>query len=160
MQNTLFAVEPIGDAYRDGFQVVNNETGEIVATHTAQFSEYAFAPNANCLVAEIADEWNARIYQYVPGQLAAQYLFEIKHTSGIEDVALKAVEKMNVVCNGSALAVKGIEAAAIAIYSINGTLVASAMNSNEIEVEGLNGLYIVAVTDANGQNHVAKAIIR
>ena len=151
MQNTLFAVEPIGDAYRDGFQVVNNATGDIVATHTAQFSEYACAPNANCLVAEIIDEWNARIYQYVPGQLAAQYLFEIKHTSGIEDVALKAVEKMSVV---------GVDAAAIAIYSINGTLVASAMNSNEIEVEGLNGLYIVAVTDANGQNHVAKAIIR
>ena len=160
LQNTLFAVEPIGDAYRDGFQVVNNATGDIVATHTAQFSEYACAPNANCLVAEIIDEWNARIYQYVPGQLAAQYLFEIKHTSGIEDVALKAAEKMSVVSNGSSLAVNGVDAAAIAIYSINGTLVASAMNSNEIEVEGLNGLYIVAVTDANGQNHVAKAIIR
>lgn len=160
LQNTLFAVEPIGDAYRDGFQVVNNATGDIVATHTAQFSEYACAPNANCLVAEIIDEWNARIYQYVPGQLAAQYLFEIKHTSGIEDVALKAAEKMSVVNNGSSLAVNGVDAAAIAIYSINGTLVASAMNSNEIDVEGLNGLYIVTVTDANGQNHVAKAIIR
>lgn len=67
---------------------------------------------------------------------------------------------MSVVSNGSSLAVNGVDAAAIAIYSINGTLVASAMNSNEIEVEGLNGLYIVAVTDANGQNHVAKAIIR
>lgn len=160
LQNTLFVVEPIGDAYRDGFQVTNAETGEIVATHAAQFSEYAYAPNANCLVAEIVDEWNARIYQYVPGQLAAQYMFEIKHTSSIEDVALKAVEKMSVVRNGSALAVNGVDAAAIAIYSINGTLVASAMNSNEINVEGLNGLFIVAVTDANGQNHVAKAIIR
>ena len=37
---------------------------------------------------------------------------------------------------------------------------ATGINSNEINVEGLNGLFIVAVTDANGQNHVAKAIIR
>ncbi len=88
------------------------------------------------------------------------YFYTEQTTNSIDNVTFKAVEKMSVVNNGSNLMVSGIDAASIAIYSINGTLIASVANSNEIKVEGLNGLYIVVVADVNGQNHVAKAILR
>ncbi|MBQ2046796.1 MAG: N-acetylmuramoyl-L-alanine amidase, partial [Muribaculaceae bacterium] len=52
LNETLYAVEPIGTNYVDGFQVVDITNNKILATHTAQFSTQAAAPNANCISAE------------------------------------------------------------------------------------------------------------
>lgn len=81
--DVYFAVEPVenGNAaevpYIDGFQIVNLKTGAVVATHEAQLSESACKPNPNCITAEVVDAKTVKLYQYVPGQLAAQYTFQL-----------------------------------------------------------------------------------
>ncbi len=90
LNNTLYNVQPIGTAYVDGFQIVDITNNKVVATHEAQFSTQATSsgtPNANCFSAEIVDTYQAILYQYVPGQLAAQYTFSLI-TSGVEDVII------------------------------------------------------------------------
>ena len=100
----------------------------------------------------------AKLYQYVPGQIAAQYTFSLL-TSGIEDVMIGNEAKMNIVFNGNILQVVGINATSTALYSINGTLVAYD-NDNSIDVAGLNGVYIVVAKTADGTPHTAKVIIK
>lgn len=87
LNNTLYNVQPIGTAYVDGFQIVDITNNKIVATHNAQLTSAAVSPNANCFSAEILDTYTAKIYQYVPGQLAAQYTFSLI-TSGVEDAII------------------------------------------------------------------------
>ena len=83
LNGTLFNVQPIGTAYLDGFQIVDITNNKIVATYNAQLASAAVSPNANCFSAEVIDTYTAKIYQYVPGQLAAQYTFSLT-TTGIE----------------------------------------------------------------------------
>ena len=81
--DVYFAVEPVLNgaasdvAYIDGFQIVNLKTGAVVATHEAQLSESAYKPNPNCITAEVVNNSTVKLYQYVPGQLAAQYTFSL-----------------------------------------------------------------------------------
>lgn len=84
LNGTLFAVEPIGTAYIDGFQIVDITNNKVVATHSAQLASAAVSPNANCFTAEVKDDYTVNLYQYVPGQLAAQYTFSLI-TTGVED---------------------------------------------------------------------------
>ncbi len=91
LNGTLYAVEPIGAAYVDAFQIVDITNNKIVATHNAQFSTPATpsgTPNANCISAEEIDNYTVKLYQYVPGQLAAQYTFSLT-TTGAEDAVIE-----------------------------------------------------------------------
>ena len=110
LNGTLYNVQPIGTAYVDGFQIVDITNNKVVATHDAQFTTQATpsgTPNPNCITAEVADTYTVKLYQYVPGQLAAQYTFSLV-TSGIEDVIIEEdapIEYYNLqgvkVCNPS-----------------------------------------------------------
>ncbi len=91
LNNTLFAVEPIGTAYIDGFQIVDITNNKVVATHNAQLASAVVSPNANCFSAEIKDDYTVNLYQYVPGQLAAQYTFSLI-TTGIEEAPVENEE--------------------------------------------------------------------
>ena len=91
LNNTLFAVEPIGTAYIDGFQIVDITNNKVVATHNAQLTSAVVSPNANCFTAEVKDNYTVRLYQYVPGQLAAQYTFGLT-TTGIEEAPIENEE--------------------------------------------------------------------
>lgn len=78
----LYAVEPIGTAYGDGFQIVDVEANEVVATHAnSRTSSVNGAPN--CITAEVVDNYTVKLYQYVPSTIAAQYTFSIPNTSGV-----------------------------------------------------------------------------
>ena len=66
---------------------------------------------------------------------------------------------MTVVCDGSTLTVKGIDAAKVSVYSVAGELVANA-KSNVVNVKGFNGVYVVTAVDAAGVSHTAKVVIR
>ena len=88
LNGSLYNVQPIGTAYIDGFQIVDISNNKVVATHDAQLAAAAVAPNANCFSAEVVDTNQAIIYQYVPGQLAAQYTFALI-TTGIEDTIIE-----------------------------------------------------------------------
>lgn len=153
LNNTLFAVEPIGTAYLDGFQIVDLKSNSIVATHTAQFSTAVAAPNPNCITAEIVDDYEAKLYQYVPGQLAAQYTFKLIST-GIEN---KITNIANVKVDNKNLIVEGVDVAKIEIYSIAGYMTATNINSNSINLSNHKGLYIAVITDQNG-NHTTHKV--
>lgn len=157
LNETLYAVEPIGTNYVDGFQVVDITNNKILATHTAQFSTQAAAPNANCISAEIVGDYEARLYQYVPGQIAAQYTFKLTTTTGVEDVSVVEKPAMNIFIRNNTLNITGVEAANIAIFNTSGALVANDYNTQEYDICHLNhGVYIVRVVDANGNVYVAK----
>ena len=158
LNNTLFVVEPIGTAYLDGFQIVDITNNSIVATHNAQFTTAVAAPNPNCITAEVVNNNEVKLYQYVPGQIAAQYTFTLT-TSGIEDVTIENNAKMTVINNGNTLKISGIDIATVAIYSINGTMVAYDTDNN-IDISGLNGVYIVIAKTIDGNQYTAKAIIK
>ena len=157
LNNTLFAVEPIGTpAYLDGFQVVDLTNNKIVATHNAQFTTAAAAPNANCITAEITDDLTAILYQYVPGQIAAQYTFSLT-TSGIEGIRLEAQPTISVA--NKVLTVKGAEVADIIVYSTTGIVNAYQSNCNSIDLSHLKGIYIAVATDKNGNRFTHKVVL-
>ena len=158
LNGTLYNVQPIGTAYVDGFQIVDITNNKVAATHNAQLSAAAVAPNANCFSAEVVDTYQAILYQYVPGQLAAQYTFTLK-TSGIEDVAIENKAKMSVTLNGNTLYIAGIDAVSTSLYSINGSMVAYDTD-NTIDASGLNGVYIVVAKTADGTPYTAKVIVK
>lgn len=156
LNETLYAVEPIGTNYVDGFQVVDITNNKVVATHAAQFSTQACAPNANCITAEIVGDYEARLYQYVAGQIAAQYTFKLTTTTGVEDVATEK-PAMNIFVHNNTLNIVGVEAENIAIFNTSGALVANDYYTQEYDICHLNhGVYIVRVVDANGNVYVAK----
>ena len=156
LNETLYAVEPIGTNYVDGFQVVDITNNKIVATHTAQFSTQACAPNANCITAEIVGDYEARIYQYVPGQMAAQYTFKLTTTTDVEEVVAEKAS-MNIAVRNNTLYIGGVEVENLAIFGISGIMVANEMGIDQYDLSGLNnGVYIVRVVDAEGNVHVAK----
>ena len=99
--DVYFAVEPVLNgtasnvAYIDGFQIVNLKTGAVVASHEAQLSESACKPNPNCITAEVVNNSTVKLYQYVPGQLAAQYTFSL--TLAEEPVKLDITSATNLV---------------------------------------------------------------
>ncbi|MGM9843821.1 MAG: family 43 glycosylhydrolase [Muribaculaceae bacterium] len=64
-----------------------------------------------------------------------------------------------IICDGNTLAVTGVEAAVIEIYTPSGILIAQS-SSQTIQVSPLRGLYIVKVTDTDGLTHAQKLIIR
>ncbi len=159
LNETLYAVEPIGTNYLDGFQIVDITNNKIVATHAAQITaDPAYKPNANCISAEVTGDYEARLYQYVPGQLAAQYTFKLT-TTGIEDV-IGQNTPMNIYVNNSTLYINGVEVDNIAIFNMSGSLVATCPDTQQYDIAHLSrGVYIMRVVDSNGNTHVAKFAI-
>ena len=74
---TLYTVEPAGATYFDGFQIVNRTTNEVVATHEQEGTVNNGQSNGTSLTAEVIDETTVRIYQFQPGEFAAQYTFTL-----------------------------------------------------------------------------------
>ena len=151
----LFAVEPIGTSYCDGFQVVDIEKNTIAASHAEVNTTAAFKPNPNIITAEVVSDYEAKLYQYVPGQYAAQYTFKVSATVGVEDI-VDAKNDMSIAVAGQDLHINGIEVADVEIYSISGILVAKEANAN-VNISSLaSGIYIVKATDVNGYTYTAK----
>lgn len=143
----LFAVEPKGTSYCDGFQIVNVTDNAVVATHAEEFSKAAISPNANCIVAEKVSDNEVRLYQYVPGQLATQYTFKADATVMVEDIVEKSID---VVVENRNIKILG-NAQSIEIYTIGGVLIAK--DCQEITCQA--GIYLVKV-----DGEVKKVIVR
>lgn len=160
--NKYFAVEPVKNGtasdvdYIDGFQIVDIDENSIVATHEATLTAAIVKPNPNCITAEIVDNNTVRLYQYVPGQIAAQYTFKVSTTDDVADVRVTDSE-MNISVEGDILKVAGCEVETIDVYSIAGVHIASYINSNEVNIGQLSkGFYIVVAKDAKGNIASAK----
>lgn len=151
LNGTLFSVQPIGVNYLDGFQVVDITNNKILASHTAQLTSPAYSPNANCITAQVVGDYEARLYQYVPGQLAAQYTFKLDTTTGIEDVAFDNEHTANIYINGDLLTISGLKPTTVTLFSAAGSIVALEENTQTIDISKLpKGIYIVKATDASG----------
>ncbi|MBQ4344910.1 MAG: N-acetylmuramoyl-L-alanine amidase [Muribaculaceae bacterium] len=157
LNETLYAVEPIGTpAYLDGFQVVDITNNKVVATHAAELTEAAYKPNPNSITAEIVGDYEAKLYQYIPGQLAAQYTFTLITTVGVEDVAVDGGEGFEAVVYGDELQFIGIEADMINVYNVAGVLVASGNGVSTLDISTLAaGIYVVQVKDTAGNIYSA-----
>lgn len=161
LDGKLYAVEPIGTNYLDGFQVVNINDNKIMASHTTQLTTPAYSPNANCISAQVTGDYEAKLYQYVPGQLAAQYTFKLDTTTGIEDVAVESGEDVSIYVNGDALTVSGIVPASIEVYSAAGAIAAQGKDTQIVNVSALPaGIYVVKATEANGNIITGKVSIK
>ena len=132
-----------------------------MATHATELTSPAHSPNANCISAEVTGEFEARLYQYVPGQLASQYTFRLETTTGIDDIAADNAENICIYANDDILYVIGIEPTTIDIYTTTGALAAQAKDVRQTDVSALPaGVYVVKATDANGVTKTAKVSIR
>ena len=105
--------------------------------------------------AEVVGEYEAKLYQFVPGQLAAQYTFSLK-TSSIEDVDMNKAS-MSIMVRGNELYINGVEVDNLTIFNTSGALVANEFGVQQHNIGLLNhGVYIVRVVDIDGNTHVAK----
>lgn len=153
-----FAVEPIGSAFCDGFQVVNVGTGDVIATHAEEFSTPANRPNANCIMAQVVDKSTVYLYQFVPGQLAAKYSLTAQIEAGVNNVVTDA-QTMSVSVACDRLLVAGIDVANVEIYSASGMLVASQSASQQVYIGALShGFYVIKAVDENGRIYTAKFV--
>lgn len=160
LNETLYSVQPIGTNYLDGFQVVDITNNKIVATHATQLASPAYSPNANCITAEVTDTYEAKLYQYVPGQLAAQYTFKLVLT-GVDDAAIDDIAPINIWVANRTINVSGPEIASIDVFSTAGNLVAQSYGAQQVELYNAPaGIYIVRATDIDGVVKVQKVVIR
>lgn len=97
------------------------------------------------------------VWVLIPMQGVTYYKFQHSTVSGIENIA--ECNDVKVIVSGSTLTVAGAEASRIDIYSIAGALCASEVGSNTINVDILSGMYIVVVTDANGNKTTHKILL-
>ena len=145
--NVYYGVEPIGTSYRDGFQIVDLNSNVIVATHTEELTSTAVSPNSNCIIAEVNDDNTVNIYQYVPGQLATMYTFEVEAMTGVSDVDS---EDVIVTAGKGYIEIIG-NANAIEVYDAQGKLI----SQDETYVTCQAGIYIVKV-----DGKVTKVIVK
>lgn len=147
LADVYYAVEPIGTAYRDGFQIVDLTNNVVVATHTEELTSTAVSPNANCIIAEVNADKTVNIYQYVPGQLATMYTFEVKALTGVDYIE---DEGTIVIAGYDCIEIVG-EAKSIEVFDIQGVLV----SQNETFVSCQSGVYLVRV-----DGKVTKVIVK
>jgi hypothetical protein len=155
------------DGLKNGFFTLCNVTNGIDLT-TGYNCKYPAnglggdtnAQNISSICQSISDDgYRLNIWVCCALQGVAYYYYDGRVTSGVENIAVNEVSKMTVECNGSTLKVKGVDADNVTLHSVSGALVAKA-NSNVVNVEGLNGIYIVTATDAAGVAYTAKVVIR
>ena len=156
LNGTLYNVQPIGTAYLDAFQIVDVTNNSIVATHNAQFSAAVSSPNPNCITAEVVNNNEAKLYQYVPGQIAAQYTFTLT-TSGINQ--LETEQEPNISLVNKSLIISGMNISNIKIYSTTGILTTYNTHNNSIDLSSLSGIYIAVITDINGNYTTYKVVL-
>lgn len=142
-----YAVEPIGTSYRDGFQIVDLTNNIVVAKHTEELTSTAVSPNPNCIIAEVAADNAVNLYQYVPGQLATMYTFEVKELTGAESInratAVVTAGKGRITITG--------EAQSIEVFDAQGMLI----SKNENSVTCQAGIYLVRI-----DGKVTKVIVK
>ena len=57
--------------------------------------------------------------------------------------------------------VEGIEAAEVQVYNALGQMVKTVRGTNEIDLSGLvDGVYLLRIMDADGENHVARVMVK
>ena len=145
--DVYYGVEPIGTSYRDGFQIVDLIKNIVVAKHTEELTSTLVSPNPNCIIAEVNSDQTVNIYQYVPGQLATMYTFEVKALTGIDDVEST---EATVVAGYGYIEILG-DAQSIEVYDMQGVLI----SQDETYISCPAGVYLVRV-----DGKVSKVVVK
>ena len=162
----------IATAYKEGYTGGQFTLVDATNDYTSATTNHGMFPaqglgsrsnveGATSILCELTDEnFDLNVWVCVNGQSVAHFI----HKGRLYPSAIKEVieEKVNIKAwkSNGALHVAGIEAATINVYSISGHLVASAKNSQEVQIDNLNkGIYIVSATDANGKQYVSKVML-
>ncbi len=135
--DVYYAVEPIGTSYRDGFQVVDLDNDIVVAKHTEELMSTAVSPNPNCIIAEVISDQVANLYQYVPGQLATMYEFEVENPTGVGSVDASCA---TITTGKGYIEIKG-NANGFEVYNVQGVLIGQSENYINCPA----GIYLVEV---------------
>lgn len=156
----LYTIEPVGTAYRDGFEVVDRsdpENPKVIASHVEEATQDpATKPSANCLTAEIVDEYTLNIYQYVPDLIVAKYTLtlpkpapklEARNAYAYDITVTENGENYDVAyrLNAPADAVKvQLYADGQVVKEYDGTTIAEYVDDSKAEVNNLNTVTIPA----------------
>ncbi len=156
-------------AYTDGqangyFTLVDVTNGITEAsTFNCKYPEAGLGATANdqnmsSIAQSLSDDgYQLNIWVCCVRQGIAYYKYNGRELVGVEDV--EKDEEMSILSDGETLLVNGIEVENVQLYSMSGTLVRST-NCNEVEIAGLNGLYIVVVKDNEGVINTAKVVLK
>lgn len=142
-----YAVEPYGTSYRDGFRIVDLTSNQVVARHVEELTSTAVSPNPNCIVAEVNADNTVSLYQYVPGQLATMYTFEVKALTQVEAIEQSAA----IVTAGRGYITITGETQSIEVFDPQGILISK--NKNTVICSA--GIYLVRV-----DGKVTKVIVK
>lgn len=117
--------------------------------------------NMSSIAQSLSEEgYKLNIWVCCVRQGVAYYYHDGRISSGVEDVVVAPEEvEMTIACDGSILLVQGVDAEMVQIFNMSGACVAAAAG-NEVNVDTLNGIYVVAVKDAQGVVRTAKIAIR
>lgn len=132
------------DITKDDYTSATSNHGAFPAEGLGNRNNVEGVSNIYC---ELTDEnYDLNVWVCINGQGIGYYIHKGRlYPSAIEEVAQEKVEIKTKVSGGN-LQVQGVAVAAINVYSVSGQLVASAKNTQEVEVNTLNkGIYIVHV---------------
>lgn len=156
LNGITYTIEPSGDNYSDGFVIVDRSSDKVVYTRE---STGVSTVSQSYMAFEKLSETSANIYHYTPGVVVAKYTFTVSKSSGITSVVNETPEvAVNVF--GNTLSVSGIDVESMGVYSLAGIRQRAVSGSNELDIDGLSGFYVIAVKDNSGNVVTRKVAIR
>lgn len=105
-----------------------------------------------------ADQGKVRIYIFAARNGFAAFEFNVQSTS-VSNVSNSEIRLQENVINNSLITFTG-NASKVEIYSATGQKILSAMNTNQLNVSTLKGLYVVKAWDNNGITITEKVVIK
>ncbi len=156
LNGITYTIEPSGDNYSDGFVIVDRTNDKVVYSRE---SSKVSTVSQSYVAFEKISETRANVYHYTPGVIAAKYTFTVSKSSGVSSAVEESCDvAINV--SGNTLSVSGADVESIGIYSVSGMQERAISNSNEIDIDGLAGFYVVVVEDIAGIVVARKIAIR
>lgn len=96
---------------------------------------------------------------YIAAENGFVYKSAMIPVNGVEENALQINVYPNPAKNR--VAIEGIEAAEVNVYNALGQVVKTVRGTNEIDLSGLvEGVYLLRIMDADGENHVARVMVK
>lgn len=101
-----------------------------------------------------------KVYIYVLGTNSGIAKYEITGIELATGIKEAVNDNLDINVSGSILSVTGIVSPSITLYDISGQKIKSVANANQLQVEGLKGIYIVRVTQGNATVKTEKVFIK
>ena len=127
-----------------------------IAAYTKDVVKTGIGQGFGSIVVTPINEYAVNIYHFVAGCVAEHYTFATQQTSGVEDITSR--QSIKVFANSGKIHIIGKEIQTTRIYSSFGALVKQSSESI-IPMDSMKGIYIVNVTDKEGNTTAHKVIL-